>query len=248
MATQVYLSKYTGAQIDALLDRASALSTAAGATVGSATKPIYLASGALTASGTTVGGAAKPIYLSSGNMTACSSTVGGAASSGVMTPIYMNAGTMTSCGATTYTAAQVDSLLAAKAASSHTHDDRYYTESEVNSLLSNKMNKEWTATGTLTAYSGSSANFIDNGYNYYAYNDRFCFIQIYLTVQTTGFASCRAFTQTLPNPIASNMHFEFFPWEQTTYYRPLIFNGGGTWQVRGGQSGKSYFINFIYPI
>lgn len=37
-----------------------------------------------------------------------------------------------------FTEAETNSLLAGKAASSHTHDNRYYTESEVNSLLSGK--------------------------------------------------------------------------------------------------------------
>ena len=37
-----------------------------------------------------------------------------------------------------YTEAEVDTLLNGKAASSHTHDDRYYTEAEVNSLLAAK--------------------------------------------------------------------------------------------------------------
>ena len=37
-----------------------------------------------------------------------------------------------------YTESEVNTLLSGKAATSHTHDDRYYTESEVNTLLSGK--------------------------------------------------------------------------------------------------------------
>jgi len=55
-----------------------------------------------------------------------------------------------------YTETEVNNLLAGKAASSHTHDDRYYTESEVNSLLAGKSDTSHThsylplAGGTLT--------------------------------------------------------------------------------------------------
>lgn len=43
-----------------------------------------------------------------------------------------------------YTETEVNNLLAGKAASSHTHDDRYYTESEVNSLLAGKSDTSHT--------------------------------------------------------------------------------------------------------
>ena len=43
-----------------------------------------------------------------------------------------------------YTESEVDSKLGGKANSSHTHDDRYYTESEVNSMLSGKANSNHT--------------------------------------------------------------------------------------------------------
>ena len=43
-----------------------------------------------------------------------------------------------------YTESEVDSRLGGKANSSHTHDDRYYTESEVNSMLSGKANSNHT--------------------------------------------------------------------------------------------------------
>ena len=55
-----------------------------------------------------------------------------------------------------YTESEVNTLLAAKAASNHTHDDRYYTESEIDSKLSGKANSSHThnylplAGGTLT--------------------------------------------------------------------------------------------------
>ena len=40
-----------------------------------------------------------------------------------------------------YSESEIDSKLNTKANSSHTHDDRYYTESEVNNLLNNKANQ-----------------------------------------------------------------------------------------------------------
>lgn len=43
-----------------------------------------------------------------------------------------------------YTEAEVNNLLNGKAASSHTHDDRYYTESEVNAKLNAKANSSHT--------------------------------------------------------------------------------------------------------
>lgn len=53
-----------------------------------------------------------------------------------------------------YTEAEVNNLLGGKAAASHSHDDRYYTESEVNSRLSGKLDasrvksRSWVATVT----------------------------------------------------------------------------------------------------
>ena len=45
-----------------------------------------------------------------------------------------------------YTESEVNNLLNGKAASSHTHDDRYYTESEVNNLIWNEIHvKEYSA-------------------------------------------------------------------------------------------------------
>lgn len=65
------------------------------ATVGSATKPIYLDAGKATATTSTVGGTSKPMYLNAGVMTAISDTVGGVAK-----PVYLNAGTITACSQT----------------------------------------------------------------------------------------------------------------------------------------------------
>ena len=65
------------------------------ATVGSATKPIYLNAGTATATTSTVGGTSKPMYLKAGVMTAISDTVGGVAK-----PVYLNAGTITACSQT----------------------------------------------------------------------------------------------------------------------------------------------------
>lgn len=65
------------------------------ATVGSATKPIYLDAGKATATTSTVGGTSKPMYLKAGVMTAISDTVGGVAK-----PVYLNAGTITACSQT----------------------------------------------------------------------------------------------------------------------------------------------------
>lgn len=50
-----------------------------------------------------------------------------------------------------YTEAEVDSLLTAKASSTHVHDDRYYTESEIDSKLASKADLT-----TLTGHTGNS--------------------------------------------------------------------------------------------
>jgi len=64
--------------------------TQCSATVGSATKPIYMNGGKLTAMSQTIGSATKPVYMSGGVLTASGSTVGAA-----NRPIYMNSGTLT---------------------------------------------------------------------------------------------------------------------------------------------------------
>ena len=43
-----------------------------------------------------------------------------------------------------YTESEIDTKLATKSNTGHTHDDRYYTESEVNNLLANKSNTNHT--------------------------------------------------------------------------------------------------------
>ena len=47
-----------------------------------------------------------------------------------------------------YTESEMDTFLAGKASSSHTHDDRYYTETEVNNLLDDKRDANQTITLT----------------------------------------------------------------------------------------------------
>ena len=47
-----------------------------------------------------------------------------------------------------YTESEMDTFLAGKAASSHTHDSRYYTETEVNNLLDDKRDANQTITLT----------------------------------------------------------------------------------------------------
>lgn len=64
--------------------------TKCSATVGTATKPIYMNGGKLTAMSQTIGSATKPVYMSGGALTASGSTVGAA-----NRPIYMNSGTLT---------------------------------------------------------------------------------------------------------------------------------------------------------
>lgn len=67
--------------------------TATTSTVGGTSKPMYLKAGVMTAISDTVGGVAKPVYLNAGTITACSQTVGSSTD-----PVYMNAGTITACG------------------------------------------------------------------------------------------------------------------------------------------------------
>jgi hypothetical protein len=59
----------------------------------------------------------------------------------------------------TYSSSNINNLLATKAASIHTHDDRYYTEGEVNGLLNNKANvsNTYTKSEVDSALSGKSA-------------------------------------------------------------------------------------------
>lgn len=52
--------------------------------------------------------------------------------------------------ANAYTKTQTDTLLAAKSDNDHTHDDRYYTESEVDGALDAKVDKAWTFLARIT--------------------------------------------------------------------------------------------------
>ena len=63
-----------------------------------------------------------------------------------------------------YTETETDTLLAGKAATSHTHDDRYYTETEVGDLLQEYTKKPIVVYGSLTGAGGTVSRTIsDNG-------------------------------------------------------------------------------------
>ena len=58
----------------------------------------------------------------------------------------------------------VNSALAGKAASSHTHDDRYYTETEVNNLLNGKANSSHSHSASdISSLASTIQSLIDNG-------------------------------------------------------------------------------------
>lgn len=57
-----------------------------------------------------------------------------------------------------YTEGEVNNLLNGKAASSHTHDDRYYTEAEVNNLLNGKANASHTHNYAAASHNHSASN------------------------------------------------------------------------------------------
>ena len=52
-------------------------------------------------------------------------------------------------------------LLDGKAASSHTHDDRYYTESEMNTKLNGKANSSHTHNYAGSSSAGGTANSVN---------------------------------------------------------------------------------------
>jgi hypothetical protein len=58
-----------------------------------------------------------------------------------------------------YTESEVDTALAGKSATSHTHDDRYYTEAEVDTALALKSDTTHTHTGAavVTSLGGAQA-------------------------------------------------------------------------------------------
>ena len=58
-----------------------------------------------------------------------------------------------------YTESEMDTKLSGKAASDHTHDDRYYTESEMNTKLSGKKNTQTAVSDP--AADGTGISFID---------------------------------------------------------------------------------------
>ena len=64
-----------------------------------------------------------------------------------------------------YTESEIDTKLNGKANSSHTHDDRYYTESETNTKLNEKLNLSGgTMTGTITLASTGLKTHHADGY------------------------------------------------------------------------------------
>ncbi len=65
-----------------------------------------------------------------------------------------------------YTESEINSKLATKSNNGHTHDDRYYTESEINSKLSGKSNTNHThdLSTMINALSTASATPTDNDY------------------------------------------------------------------------------------
>lgn len=62
-----------------------------------------------------------------------------------------------------YTETETNSLLAGKAASSHTHDDRYYTESEINEKLSNVIDVNDPALNYVYAARSLTTESMDSG-------------------------------------------------------------------------------------
>jgi len=75
-----------------------------------------------------------------------------------------------------YTETEVDSLLSGKSDVGHTHDDRYYTETEVNSLLAGKENADATILKdadigvTVQAYDATLLNDADIGVTVQGYD------------------------------------------------------------------------------
>ena len=66
-----------------------------------------------------------------------------------------------------YTESEVDTLLAGKAASSHTHDDRYYTESEVDTLLAGKLGSTANATSATQANVVAITGYGNGNFSFY---------------------------------------------------------------------------------
>ena len=80
-----------------------------------------------------------------------------------------------------YLKTEVDTKLSGKADASHTHDDRYYTESEVNSKLNAKLNTSLKgAAGGLAELdsngkvpSAQLPSYVDDVIEGYLYNSKF---------------------------------------------------------------------------
>ena len=60
-----------------------------------------------------------------------------------------------------YTTGQTDTLLAGKAPATHTHDDRYYTEGEVNAKLSGKADTAGTYPGLTVGHADTAGTLTD---------------------------------------------------------------------------------------
>lgn len=64
-----------------------------------------------------------------------------------------------------YTEAEIDGKLSGKSNTDHTHDDRYYTESEIDSKLSGKANSNHTHYSITTIADNRNTNTTPNDYN-----------------------------------------------------------------------------------
>lgn len=87
--TRTFLSVYSQSEINTKLTNGSVTKVGT-ATVGSATKPMYLNGGVPTASNATVGSSSRLMYLNSGTLTASSSTIGASNK-----PVYLSGGYIT---------------------------------------------------------------------------------------------------------------------------------------------------------
>lgn len=141
----------------------------------------------------TVGASNKPIFISGGTPTACSYSLGNACSKSVRTltaqgssgwkdagtdqgyvpdmafMAYWNGAYSGSSSNLMYCNRGAFGTIVTKnagdyAAASHTHDDRYYTESEINSKLGGKANSNHTHYSITTAADNRSTNTKPNDY------------------------------------------------------------------------------------
>ena len=141
----------------------------------------------------TVGSSNKPVYINGGTPTACSYSLGNACSKSIRTltaqgssgwkdattdqgfvpdmafMAYWNGAYSGSSSNLTYCCKGAFGTAATKnvgdfAAASHTHDDRYYTESEINSKLGGKANSNHTHYSITTVADNRSTNTKPNDY------------------------------------------------------------------------------------